>query len=370
MLFGSQKPLNLYIATRYGLLRAGPDGMATVVPGIKAGLTAMTAILEGSAKLLVSGYGQDGGKLGVMMSPDGGGNWTRISKGTPEGAGGVAAFYALDVSLNDPNVVYGVYNGLYVSRDAARSWKAAGSPSGEIMDLAASSLAAGTVYAATKKGLFISRDGGAKWDPAHSIRRPATMVQAAPGGTVYAFVLGSGFISTVEPSLAWKTLFNDFGDRHFLHLAVDPSDPNRLYATTDTGAIMISGDGGRTWSSFEGSHTTTPGGIAKGKQLYEENCQDCHGAGGIGESPEDPDAKDEYGFKAPALNDDAHAWHHSDKNLAQTILNGSSRNERMGAFKDILSGREVENIIAYIKSLWSFRSLACQGARHMACMSN
>jgi mono/diheme cytochrome c family protein len=42
----------------------------------------------------------------------------------------------------------------------------------------------------------------------------------------------------------------------------------------------------------------------------------------------------------------------------------------MAAFKDTLSGEDVENVVAYIKSLWNFRSLACQGARHMACMGH
>jgi mono/diheme cytochrome c family protein len=40
----------------------------------------------------------------------------------------------------------------------------------------------------------------------------------------------------------------------------------------------------------------------------------------------------------------------------------------MVAFKETLSDEDVDNVIAYVKSLWNFRSLACQGARHMSCM--
>ena len=79
-------------------------------------------------------------------------------------------------------------------------------------------------------------------------------------------------------------------------------------------------------------------------------------------------AIDEYGFVAPALNDDAHAWHHPDRQLIEMILNGSSRNQRMIAWKATLSRENAENLVAYIKNLWSFRSLACQGGRHMKCM--
>jgi mono/diheme cytochrome c family protein len=71
---------------------------------------------------------------------------------------------------------------------------------------------------------------------------------------------------------------------------------------------------------------------------------------------------------APPLDDSGHGWHHADAQLAQTIREGSPRNERMIAWKDLLDGEAVRNVVAYVKSLWSFRSLACQGRRHMRCM--
>ena len=360
----SRQPVSLYLATRYGLLRAEPSGMATLVPGLEGGLTSLAAHPDDSNMLLASGYNRDSGKLGVMLSTDGGGSWTKIA----EGADGPAAFYALDFSRSDPNVIYGVFDGLQISRDGGNSWKAGGKLPEDVFDLAVSALNGDTLYAATKGGLFFSHDGGASWQPGHLVRRPATMVHTAPGGRLYAFVLGVGLITAKEPDLTWTTLFTDVADRYFLHMVVDPANPERLYANVDTGAILTSGNGGVTWSSFEGSHTANDEAIARGRQLYEETCQACHGDIGVGESPDDPFAKDEYGFKAPALNDDAHGWHHSDQNLIKTILNGSSRNERMVAFKETLSGEDVENVVAYIKSLWNFRSLACQGARHMACM--
>jgi mono/diheme cytochrome c family protein len=360
----SEGSVSLYIATQYGLLRARPDGMASLVPGLEAGLTSLAVNPENPRMMLTSGYAPDGNKLGVMMSPDGGESWTRIS----DGANGPVAFQAIAISHADPEIVYAVANELQISRDAGRTWKSGGKLPADVFGLAASSVKVGALYIATKGGLLFSRDDGVSWKPAYAAPRPATMVRAAPGGRLYAFVYGIGLITTQEPGLAWETLSRDFADRYILDLALDPGDPKRLYATVDTGAIMTSGDGGKSWTSFEGSHRATAANIARGKQLYEDNCQACHGVGGIGESPGDPSARDEYGFKAPALNDDAHGWHHSDKNLSATVLNGSSRNERMVAFKETLSDEDVDNVIAYVKSLWSFRSLACQGARHMSCM--
>ncbi len=360
-----QDPASLWIATHYGLLRANPNGEATLVQELKAGLMSLAVHPENDKIMLTSGHATGGKGLGVMKSTDGGESWAKISVE----AGDPAAFYFMDISRADPNVVYGVSkNKLQISRDGGRSWKAEGKLPEDVFGLAASSLKSDSLYAATKGGLLVSRDGGAKWSPAYSVQLPTTMVQAASGGRLYAFVFETGLITAKEPDLDWKTLSKDFMGRYLLNLAVDPNDAKRLYATMETGAIMTSGDGGKTWISFEGSHTASAENIAKGKKLYENTCQECHGAGGVGEDPKDPNAKDEFGYKAPPLNNDAHAWHHSDKSLMSTILKGSSRNKRMVAFKDSLSGEDVENLVAYIKSLWSFRSLACQGVRHMSCM--
>jgi len=68
------------------------------------------------------------------------------------------------------------------------------------------------------------------------------------------------------------------------------------------------------------------------------------------------------------LNDTSHAWHHSDEQLAQTILQGIQRTNRMPAWKNVLTEKQAYDIVAYIKSLWSPRILACQGPKHMSCM--
>jgi mono/diheme cytochrome c family protein len=82
-----------------------------------------------------------------------------------------------------------------------------------------------------------------------------------------------------------------------------------------------------------------------------------------------PSARDENSSRlAPALNDDAHGWHHADDQFMATILSGSPRNKRMAAWKDNgLTQDNARNLVAYIKSLWSFRSLVCQGGRYIRC---
>ncbi len=107
--------------------------------------------------------------------------------------------------------------------------------------------------------------------------------------------------------------------------------------------------------------------VVRGEGLYKTYCQSCHGKRGVGE-PGIPNSirQPEY-FTAPPLDDSAHAWHHTDEGMVKTILGGSPRTKRMPAWKKAISEKQARDIVAYIKSLWSPRSLACQGPKHMSC---
>ncbi len=115
----------------------------------------------------------------------------------------------------------------------------------------------------------------------------------------------------------------------------------------------------------------SPALVAKGETIYKKNCISCHGERGIGENPADIYAIDEKeNYIAPPLNESAHAWHHTDEQLMEMILEGSSRNPRMIAWKkEGLSIDDARSLVEYIKSLWSERIRKhCQGPKHMECM--
>jgi len=113
---------------------------------------------------------------------------------------------------------------------------------------------------------------------------------------------------------------------------------------------------------------TSPEAISQGEVLYNQYCAACHGQKGIGEDPLKVGSTVARNMLAPALNDDAHAWHHTDETLMNVILNGSSQpGSRMIAWKTALSKEDAGMVVAYIKSLWSPRTLACQGRKHMTC---
>ena len=355
----------LYLATHNGLFLARPDGSATRVGAARDDFMSFAADPGESDTFHASGHPPGGGNLGFLTSRDRGVTWQTVS----QGAGGPVDFHAMDVSRADPKVIYGLYGGLQVSRDGGRSWRVAGGAlPKDTFDIAASPRDPNRVYAAARGGLFVSGDSGATWTAAIPQPRPVTLVQAAADGRVYAFVYGVGLLAGDEETGKWDLRSDRFAARYLLHMASDPVNPGTLHVVADTGAIVTSRDGGRTWVGYLGHVRESAEAVSKAGRLYGKLCQACHGDKGVGERPDDIHGTDEYGFVAPPLDDSSHGWHHADGDLARTILDGSPRNPRMMPFRELITPGEAGELVGYIKSLWSFGSLACQGARHMRCM--
>ena len=61
--------------------------------------------------------------------------------------------------------------------------------------------------------------------------------------------------------------------------------------------------------------------------------------------------------KAPPLNGTGHTWHHDDETLHKIIKYGlagliSDYEGKMGGFKDKLNDKDIDSVLAYIKSFW------------------
>ena len=96
--------------------------------------------------------------------------------------------------------------------------------------------------------------------------------------------------------------------------------------------------------------------IERGKIAYERNCVSCHMIDLAG--AENWKGVDEDGHrKAPPLNGTGHTWHHDDKTLHAIIKYGLAKlvknyEGKMMGFGEKLSDKDIDNILAYIKSYW------------------
>lgn len=236
----------LYLATHNGLFRSSADGTAELVSGKTDDYMGFTPHPTEAGVLYASGHPAGGGNMGVLVSRDGGETWEQAASG----AAANADFHAMDVSRADPNVLYGLHGAIQVSRDGGKTWTEVGAPEARVIDLAAAAVSPEIVFAATMNGIAISRDGGETWEPTGPQGQPASMIQTAPDGSTYAFIVGTGLVKTPGSALDWRPLNNAFGERVLLHLAVDPANPSRLFGVTDEGRIVASSDGGESWQPF------------------------------------------------------------------------------------------------------------------------
>ena len=96
--------------------------------------------------------------------------------------------------------------------------------------------------------------------------------------------------------------------------------------------------------------------IESGKIAYQNNCVSCHMINLVG--AENWKDVDEDGHrKAPPLNGTGHTWHHDDKTLHAIIKYGLAKlvknyEGKMMGFGDKLSDKEIDSVLAYIKSFW------------------
>lgn len=95
-----------------------------------------------------------------------------------------------------------------------------------------------------------------------------------------------------------------------------------------------------------------------GAAVYQEYCASCHGAKGEGAPNwKRPDENGE--LPAPPHDATGHSWRHSDAELFEMIAKGwrdpFNKTERltMPPFSEQLSAQQIEDVIVYLKTLWT-----------------
>jgi mono/diheme cytochrome c family protein len=96
----------------------------------------------------------------------------------------------------------------------------------------------------------------------------------------------------------------------------------------------------------------SPDQAGNGKSVFDTNCAVCHGVAAAG-TPEWRKPMADGRYPPPPLNGTAHGWHHPLDSLRLQINQGGSKvGGWMPALGGALTDQQVNDVIAYIQSLW------------------
>ena len=236
----------LLVATHHGMFAVMRDG-STAQISTTQDFMGFSPDPADPMRYFGSGHPAGGGNSGFLETRDGGATWQQLS----DGVNGPVDFHSLAVSTANPRIIYGVFDGIQMSADRGLNWQITGSIPDGLVQLTASSVDSRRIFAATKSGLKVSSDTGATWGNASFDGEIVSAIRIEPDGTIYAFVLGHGFLRSNEANLAdWVPLSNSLGQAIPLHIALNPKDPNHLILSTQTSELLESLDGGKNWKLF------------------------------------------------------------------------------------------------------------------------
>jgi photosystem II stability/assembly factor-like uncharacterized protein len=228
---------------------------------------------------------------GVWKTVNAGLSWENISDGFFE-TGSVGS---IDVADSDPNVIYvgtgqstirgnvSTGKGIYKSTDGGKTWTHVGLRDvGQIAMIIVHPANPDIVYAGVighafgpneERGVFRTVDGGKTWekklfispktgiadlamDPSNPrILYASTWTVERKPWTIISGSEECGLYKTTDGGDTWKKLVNGLpaGLVGKIGIAVSPANPNRLWALVEAekGGLFRSDDGGSSWSSFE-----------------------------------------------------------------------------------------------------------------------
>ena len=189
---------------------------------------------------------------GLFRSMDGGASWRRAG-----GALDRLSVLAVAVDPSRPQIVYTGTGGegIFRSTDGGGTWAPSnqGLPSfgghySVVKALVIDPRAPRRVFAATQAGLYLSRDRGASWEL--SLRYSIDTFAVAPSDSRFVYAIGSGgAVRSTDGGLTWEPM--QVFPNQFSVLAVHPTSPETVWAAADIWyshpTLWRSDDGGRHW---------------------------------------------------------------------------------------------------------------------------
>lgn len=201
--------------------------------------------------LFSSGHPKSGGNIGFQKSTDGGVSWEKISNANPTGP---ADFHAMLVHPANPDHVYGWFKlRVHRSLDGGKTWEVLPKQPPEVLSLAGDPRNENVVYLGTIGDLLVSTDKGESWTSmTEKIGNDVVFdVEVDPTTDSLYLAMRDQGILRVSRGIEGDTLVEPIGELPQgdfpEHLAIDPKNPQVMYAFSKAHAIYKSVDSGQNW---------------------------------------------------------------------------------------------------------------------------
>jgi len=238
-----------------------PRGTATL-------LQAVAAAPDDPSVFIVAGADPDptSSSDAIFWTADGGASWSRADT-TPDF--GITSRVRIAFAPTNPNRVYLVGAGLYRSDDRGQTFTRMSPDRQPLGTVAVDPMNADILYVGSwslNQGLFKSTDGGSTLLPLGlSGNFIAIAIEPTQPQVIYAGRRDGAVIRSVDSGLTFTSASVGLGGDRVLGLAVDPSQPLRLFAWMHAGGLFRSEDGADSWTAVETDETLRRSAVQAGQ---------------------------------------------------------------------------------------------------------
>ena len=247
----SQDPKTMFVAATAGVFKStdGGESWRPVNSGLPSQVYVQTlAIHPQDQNTLYVGT-----RAGVFKTTDGGQTWNIVKEGTTR--------FALAIDPQDGDTIYvePLNEAISKSIDGGRSWTTSAQRlTTPIFMLVVDPQLPHTIYACchpdggVDTGLWRSTDGGDSWVDAGLKGLRSFAIDPQNSATLYA-ATDAGVFKSTNQGQSWNAINSGMLGTEVYVLAIDPQDPNTVYAAIgDNRQVFKSTDGGMNWIALTG----------------------------------------------------------------------------------------------------------------------
>jgi len=252
----------VYAGTDGGLFRSGDRGRTWKALRLGVSVQAVAVDPTNSARLLVSG------SRGILISTDGGRTWSKAAGSTTYPArGATGQVSAIVFDAQHPGAVFAAEWGAGVIRstDGGHTWHTTARRPAWISSIAETVAldphGSATLYGSTNGALLRSSDGGDSWQwiflPKVGGFLKVLAIDPSDPQTLYASIGDASsrllrllLAKSLDGGKHWRFLKSGTQGIEATALTIDPRQPSTMYAATRFQGVLRTTDGGATWRPF------------------------------------------------------------------------------------------------------------------------